>query len=109
MDGCIGGRWVMGTPFTQNASIALPATITFGAYESKLYETIQPVKVEIDAMVTTAAEVLHLPSAFQDLCTRLTERCLLQCATLVRRDHPTASAAEYSNVGLDWCNAVFDA
>ena len=28
---------------------------------------------------------------------------------LVRRDHPTASAAEYSNVGLDWCNAVFDA
>ena len=75
MDGCIGGRWVMGTPFTQNASIALPATITFGAYESKLYETIQPVKVEIDAMVTTAAEVLqlcHLLSALcfsrQDLC-----------------------------------------
>ena len=64
MDGCIGGRWVMGTPFTQNASIALPATITFGAYESKLYETIQPVKVEIEAMVTTAAEVLHLCPLF---------------------------------------------
>ena len=71
MDGCIGGRWVMGTPFTQNASIALPPTITFGAYESKLYETIQPVKVEIDAMVTTAAEVLHLSAlcfSRQDLC-----------------------------------------
>ena len=78
MDGCIGGRWVMGTPFTQNASIALPATITFGAYESKLYETIQPVKVEIDAMVTTAAEVLHLSAlcfSRHDLC--MTERCLL--------------------------------
>ena len=74
MDGCIGGRWVMGTPFTQNASIALPATITFGAYESKLYETIQPVKVEIDAMVTTAAEVLHLPSAFHVYSS---DRCLL--------------------------------
>ena len=57
MDGCIGGRWVMGTPFTQNASIALPATITFGAYETKLYETIKPVKIEINATVTTAAEV----------------------------------------------------
>ena len=77
MDGCIGGRWVMGTPFTQNASIALPPTITFGAYESKLYETITPVKVEIDAMVTTAAEVLHLCPLLLtagSLC--MTERCL---------------------------------
>ena len=57
MDGCIGGRWVMGVPYTQNASITLPPTTTYGVYESKLYETIQPVKVEIDAMVTTAAEV----------------------------------------------------
>eukprot|EP01052_Picozoa_sp_SAG31_P037907 SAG31_NODE_4972_length_2825_cov_2.318782_1_plen_236_part_00 len=32
-----------------------------------------------------------------------------ECAALVRRDYPSASAAEYSNlVGEEWCNAVLD-
>jgi len=57
MDGCIGGRWVMGVPYTQNASITLPPTTTYGVYESKLYDKIEPVKVELNATVTTAAEV----------------------------------------------------
>ena len=32
-----------------------------------------------------------------------------QCVALVRRDHPDANAAEYSNVGGEWCFAVFEA
>ena len=83
MDGCIGGRWVMGTPFTQNASIALPATIPFGAYESKLYETIAPVKVGIDATVTTAAEVLHLCPLF--VCCKISVHDRAAFAGSVRR------------------------
>ena len=57
MDGCIGGRWVMGVPYTQNASITLPPTTTYGVYEPKLYDKIEPLKVELNATVTTAAEV----------------------------------------------------
>ena len=67
MDGCIGGRWVMGVPYTQNASITLPPTTTYGVYESKLYDKIEPVKVELNATVTTAAEVRasHLFPSFR--------------------------------------------
>ena len=57
MNGCVGGRWVMGVPYTQNASITLPPTTTYGVYESKLYDKIEPVKVDLNATVTTAAEV----------------------------------------------------
>ena len=57
MNGCVGGRWVMGVPYTQNASITLPPTTTYGVYEPKLYDKIEPVKVELNATVTTAAEV----------------------------------------------------
>ena len=32
-----------------------------------------------------------------------------ECAALVHRDHPEATAAEFSNVGGEWCKAVFDA
>ena len=62
-------------------------TQVYGAYNAKLYDQITPTKAALNETVTTPAE----------------------CATLVRRDHPTATAAEYSNVGGDWCSAVFEA
>ena len=51
------------------------------------YDAIQPTKIALNLAVTTPAE----------------------CATLVRRDFVNATAAEYSNVGGEWCTAVFDA
>ena len=62
-------------------------TQVYGAYAEKVYRQITPTKAALNEAATTPAE----------------------CATLVRRDHPTATAAEYSNVGGDWCSAVFDA
>ena len=62
-------------------------TQVYGAYNAKLYDQITPTEAPLNETVTTPAE----------------------CATLVRRDHPTATAAEYSNVGGDWCSAVFEA
>ena len=32
-----------------------------------------------------------------------------ECQSLVRRNHPEANAAEYSNTGGVWCKAVFNA
>jgi hypothetical protein len=88
MDGCRGGRWVMGTPYRQVASLSyLPRTIVYGVFKQKVYDQIRPLKVRLNETVTMPAE----------------------CATLVHRDHRTATAAEYSNVGGEWCSAVFDA
>lgn len=59
----------------------------YGAYKQDIYDQIAPTKIDInETVVPTAAE----------------------CATLVHRDHPTATAAEYSNVGQEWCRAAFD-
>jgi hypothetical protein len=46
-----------------------------------------PTKIALNETVTTPAE----------------------CATLVHRDYSEATAAEYSNVGGEWCFAVFEA
>eukprot|EP01051_Picozoa_sp_SAG22_P001382 SAG22_NODE_53_length_24242_cov_158.884231_22_plen_58_part_00 len=56
-------------------------------YEPKVYAEITPTKVALNETVTTPAE----------------------CAALVHRDHHNATAAEYSNVGGEWCFAVFEA
>ena len=57
-------------------------------YEPKIYEEITPARKALnETVVSTAAE----------------------CAALVQRDHRTATAAEFSNAGLGWCNAVFEA
>ena len=78
----------MGTPYTQVGSLSyLPPTIVYGIYSAKVYEEIKPIKIELNETATTPAE----------------------CATLVHRDHREATAAEYSNVGGEWCKAVFDA
>eukprot|EP01045_Picozoa_sp_COSAG04_P010231 COSAG04_NODE_619_length_11882_cov_18.845880_9_plen_275_part_00 len=88
MNGCAGGRWVMGTPYRHIESLSyLPPTIVYGMYPEDVYSRITPVKITLNETVTTPAA----------------------CAALVHRDHPTASAAEYSNVGAEWCRAVFDA
>jgi hypothetical protein len=59
-----------------------------GMYPPKLYEEIEPTRIALnETVVTTAAE----------------------CAALVQRDYETAAAAEYSNTGHGWCNAVFEA
>ena len=89
-NGCTNGRWVMGTPYKQVASLSylnLPPTIVYGAFKQKVYHQITPTKISLNETVTTPAE----------------------CATLVRRDHRTATAAAYSNVGKEWCTAVFEA
>eukprot|EP01046_Picozoa_sp_COSAG06_P026994 COSAG06_NODE_2358_length_7012_cov_4.376826_1_plen_654_part_00 len=88
MLGCAGGHWVMGTPYRQVDSLSyLPRTIVYGAFKQKVYDQITPLKIPLNETVTTPAE----------------------CATLVQRDHRTATAAEYSNVGGEWCTAVFEA
>ena len=59
-----------------------------GMYAPKVYEEIEPTRIALnETVVTTAAE----------------------CAALVQRDYETAVAAEYSNTGHGWCNAVFEA
>ena len=57
-------------------------------YTPNVYKEIEPARIALnESVVTTAAE----------------------CAALVQRDHETAAAAEYSNTGHGWCNAVFEA
>ena len=88
MLGCAGGHWVMGTPYQHVASLSyLPPTIAYGIYEQELYDQIAPLKISLNETVTTAAA----------------------CAALVHRDHRAATAAEYSNIGGEWCTAVFEA
>eukprot|EP01045_Picozoa_sp_COSAG04_P022723 COSAG04_NODE_2610_length_3859_cov_11.192553_2_plen_660_part_00 len=88
MNGCVKGRWVMGTPFRQlDAFSYLPPTTVYGIYDQKVYEQLTPTKIDLNETATTPAE----------------------CAALVHRDHRGATAAEYSNVGGEWCKAVFDA
>lgn len=86
MIGCAGGHWVMGETYTASSTIDLPSTTVFGIYDSKVYSVIAPVKVAMNETAPTAAA----------------------CAALVYRDHPTATAAEYSNTGEEWCRAAFD-
>ena len=85
MIGCSGGHWVMGETYASSTQ-HLPPTTVLGIYSPETYSIIKPVKMGINEAATTAAA----------------------CAALVHRDHPSATAAEYSNVGDDWCRAAFD-
>ena len=91
MIGCVDGHWVMGTPYSTNNNTKnipdLPPTTAYGLYEERIYTVIKPRSVRIVGSIPTPAE----------------------CAALVHRDHPTASAAEYSNDAKEECYAVFDA
>ena len=91
MAGCQGGRWAMGVPYATNATTFASGlqgqTIARGVYASQVYDTIRAVEQDVNEHVGTPAA----------------------CATIVRRDHPSANAALYSNVGEEGCRAVFDA
>ena len=89
MLGCRDGHWVMGTPYQQPHSsvTGLAPTIVPGIFPAKTYTQITPTKIALNDTVTTPAE----------------------CVALVRRDFGQANAAEYSNVGEEWCFAVFGA
>jgi hypothetical protein len=89
MNGCTGGRWVMGTPYKQPRflSIRLAPTIVYDMFKQKVYDEIAPQKVALNETITTAAE----------------------CAAVVHRDYEAANAAVYSNVGREECWAVFKA
>jgi hypothetical protein len=89
MLGCAGGHWVLGTPYTQQRSMAraLPKTIVHGVYKERIYQQIEPTRISIHVTVTTPAE----------------------CATLIQHVFPEATAAEYSNAGHGWCNAASEA
>eukprot|EP01051_Picozoa_sp_SAG22_P015029 SAG22_NODE_1911_length_3328_cov_2.473521_3_plen_155_part_00 len=96
MLGCEGGHWVMGTPYASAgvSSVAggplpslLPRTLARGLYPEELYAAITPRTVVVNGSTTTPAE----------------------CQAMVRKEHPTAAAAVYSNFGGDWCHAAFGA
>ena len=114
MLGCVDGHWVLGTCYKQPRSMGrLPPTIVGlmplcvhrasrslsplyycvcrqvpGMYKQRIHDEIEPTRISLnETVITTAAE----------------------CAALVQRDHRTATAAEFSNAGLGWCNAVFEA
>ena len=89
MLGCVGGHWVMGTPYKRVDALSyLPPTIVYGIYKHRIYQDIQPRKVSLnDSAISNAAD----------------------CAALVHRDYREANAAEFSNVGREDCWAVFDA
>ena len=54
MNGCVGGRWVMGTPYKQVASLSyLPPTIVYGAFKQNVYDQIAPIKISMNETVTT--------------------------------------------------------
>jgi len=84
MLGCKGGGWVMGTPHN-NSEFGI--TEAWGTRSSSEYNRSLAVKKLVNRSATTPAE----------------------CISLVRRMHPTANGAEYSNEGQVWCNAVFGA
>eukprot|EP01043_Picozoa_sp_COSAG02_P063649 COSAG02_NODE_9080_length_2338_cov_3.459134_2_plen_320_part_00 len=84
MLGCKGGGWVMGTPHN-NSEFGI--TEAWGTRSSSEYNHSLAVKRLVNRSATTPAE----------------------CISLVRRMHPAANGAEYSNEGHVWCNAVFDA
>ena len=87
MNGCVGGHWVMGTPYKQTSLTAhFAPTIVYGMYKENMYDMIAPTKVALNETITTAAE----------------------CAAVVHRDYESANAAVYSNIGREECWAVFE-
>jgi hypothetical protein len=83
MHGCANGHWVMGT---SHRSANLPSTVAFGVFNASLYAESAAPKIRLDLRVTTPAE----------------------CVTVVRKMFPDANAAELSNTGEVWCDAVFN-
>lgn len=87
MLGCRGGGWMMGTP--HNNSETFYVTEAYGTHNTSEYtrSMARTAAIQNPGIVTTEAE----------------------CVSLVRRLHPKANGAVFSNVGGVWCQAVFNA
>ena len=85
MNGCLHGRWVMGTA---HRSPSLGPTVARRVINGSVYNQSIARKDQIaGAAVGSAAE----------------------CMALVRSSFPEANAAEYSNLGGTRCDAVYNA
>jgi hypothetical protein len=82
--GCINGGWMMGTAHNNPD---LPPTTAFGVHNTSVYISSAAHKNRLSTSVTTPAE----------------------CIALVRENFPDANAAEFSNTGRVWCDAVYNA
>jgi hypothetical protein len=86
MHGCYDSRWLVGQA---HARLELPPTIAIGVFNASAFN----------------ASVDLAPTA------RISEgaRTAAECVALVQERFPTANAAEYSNIGMTTCSAVFGA
>ena len=86
MHGCYDSEWLVGQA---HARLELPPTLASGVFNASVFNASTDLapKARIVEGARTAAE----------------------CVTLVRERYPTANAAEYSNVGMTTCAAVFGA
>ena len=79
---------MMGVPYTTNATTLASFPSEGQTIAPGVYDVIRATQEDANEPASTPAE----------------------CATIVRRYHPSANAALYSNVGeLDSCRAVHDA
>lgn len=84
MNGCLHGRWVMGTA---HRSPSLGPTVAHRAINGSVFNQSIARKDQIAGAVGSAAE----------------------CMALVHLTFPKANAAEYSNLGGTHCDAVYNA
>ena len=81
----------------------------FGVYNQSVYSQTAARKDHLDVSATTAAEVRARLLRVAWLLPATDQLRVLQCVALVRKSFPDANAAEFSNTGLVWCNAVYNA
>ena len=81
----------------------------FGVYNQSVYSQTAARKDHLDVSATTAAEVRARLLRVAWLLPATDQLRVLQCVALVRKNFPDANAAEFSNTGLVWCNAVYNA
>ena len=84
MNGCLHGRWVIGTA---HRNPSLGPTVARGALNGSVYNQSITQKDHITGAVGSAAA----------------------CMALVHSSFPEANAAEYSNLGGTRCDAVYNA
>jgi hypothetical protein len=90
-----------------------PHPQAYGVYNESIYNQSAAPKQRLDLTATTAAEVRLSPTRpcprhRSDMCSPWLGR-RVQCVSLVRKNFPDANAAEFSNRGKVWCDAVYNA
>jgi hypothetical protein len=81
----------------------------FGVYNQSVYNQTAARKDHLDVSITTAAEVRARLLRVAWLLPATDQLRVVQCVALVRKKFPDANAAEFSNTGRVWCNAVYNA